>query len=144
MFLAVRESVRSMRVESGGSIVIVSSVLAGHPSPKLFATHAYAAAKGAAVSFARATAAFYAPNRIRVNVICPGLVSTPMSARAASDPVTVAYVTEKQPLAAGFLPPEAIANAALFLISDESQYVTGQVLEVDGGWSVTEAGAPVV
>ncbi len=144
-FLAAREAVRAMldgpaRDGGGrGSIVLVSSVLASHPSPRLFATHAYAAIKGAEVALARTMAAYYAPQGIRVNAIEPGLVATPMSARASSDPLTSAYAAAKQPLAGGFLDAEAIADAALFLLSDEAGQITGQSLAVDGGWSVTEA-----
>lgn len=138
MFLAARETIRYMKDGGGGSVVLISSVLATSPSPGLFATHAYAAAKGAANSFAVATAARYASDGIRVNVIAPGLVRTPMSQRAADDPETVAYATRKQPLAGGFLEPEAIADVAVFLLSDESAQITGQTIAVDGGWSVTE------
>ncbi|HEY6634118.1 MAG TPA: SDR family oxidoreductase, partial [Acidimicrobiia bacterium] len=76
MFLSAREAFRHM-AGRGGSVVIVSSVLATSPSPTLFATHAYAAAKGAADAFTRASAAYYAPKGIRVNAIAPGLVDTP-------------------------------------------------------------------
>lgn len=138
MFLATNRVIAGMR-EKGGSLVIVSSVLAESPSPGLFATHAYAAAKGAANSFVRSTAAYYADDGIRVNAIAPGLVRTPMSRRAAADPETVAYAERKQPLARGFLDSEHIADAAIFLLSDEARQITGQVITVDGGWSVTEA-----
>jgi len=143
-FLAARESIKAMRSNSlvlggtRGSLVIVGSVLASHPST-LFATHAYAAAKGATASMARAMASHYAADRIRVNLIAPGLIRTPMSERAAQDADSVAYAVAKQPLAGGFLDPEDIASAALFLLSDEASRITGQVLAVDGGWSVTEA-----
>jgi NAD(P)-dependent dehydrogenase (short-subunit alcohol dehydrogenase family) len=62
-----------------------------------------------------------------------------MSERAARDPATVEYALRKQPVAGGFLAPDAVADAAVFLLSAESAQVTGQVLAVDGGWSVTEA-----
>lgn len=139
-FLAGREAIRAMKAGEGGSLVCIGSVLAEHPSPGLFATHAYAAAKGAIVSFVKTTAAFYARDHIRVNAIAPGLVMTPMAARAAGDPEIVAYAKGKQPLAGGLLDPGAIADAALFLLSDEASQITGQVIDVDGGWSVTEVG----
>lgn len=125
-----------------GSIVIISSVLATHPSPQLFATHAYAAVKGSALSLVMAMASYYAPRGIRVNAIAAGLVDTPISARAANDPATMAYAARKQPLVKGMIDPDHIASAALFFLSDEAAAITGQVLNVDGGWSVTEAATP--
>jgi len=155
-FLTVREAVRAMQrpadrpadqrlsadpttrsANGGGSIVVVSSVLATHPSP-LFVTHAYAAAKSAIGGFVRSVASRYAPDGVRVNAIAPGLVRTPMSERAVGDPETVEYAHRKQPLAGGFLPPESVAGVAGFLLGPDSRHVTGQVLEVDGGWGVTE------
>lgn len=122
-----------------GSIVLISSVLATSPVPELFATHAYAAAKGAIEALGRTTAAAYAAQGIRVNVIAPGLTATPMSQRAAEDPATVAFVERKQPLVHGFLTAEDIAAGALYLLGDGARAVTGQVLAIDGGWSVTAA-----
>lgn len=138
LFLAVREAIRVMRGR-GGSVVLVTSVLAQRPVPGLFATHAYAAAKGAANSLTTTLASYYAPDGIRVNAIAPGLVQTPMSERAASDPETVEFSIRKQPLTPGFLEAGQIADAAVFLLSDESSQITGQVIAVDGGWSVTGA-----
>jgi len=128
-------------VGSRGSIVLVSSVLAAHPVPELFATHAYAAAKGAIVALATTMAATYAGNGIRVNTIAPGLTATPMSARAATDPATSEFVRRKQPLVEGFLTADDVASAAIYLLSDDARAVTGQCLAVDGGWSVTSAPA---
>jgi NAD(P)-dependent dehydrogenase (short-subunit alcohol dehydrogenase family) len=138
MFLATSRAIGHMR-ENGGSVVIVSSVLATSPSPGRFDTHAYAAAKGAANSYVTTLAAYYADDDIRVNAIAPGLVRTPMSARAAADPDTVEYSVRKQRLAGGFLEPVDIANTAVFLLSDESSRITGQIIAVDGGWGITEA-----
>jgi NAD(P)-dependent dehydrogenase (short-subunit alcohol dehydrogenase family) len=140
-FLAVRQAMRHMLDGEGGAIVVTSSVLAEHPSPDLFATHAYAAAKGAQLTLVRAAAARYAGDGIRINAIAPAVVATPMSRRAQSDETATAYVERKQPLAGGFLQPDDIAAAALFLLSDESRTITGQVLAVDGGWGVTDARA---
>jgi len=145
-FLVARAVLRRMLGQDSnaagtrGALLLVGSVLARHPVPGLFATHAYAAAKGAIESLVTTTAAFYAPRAIRVNAVTPGLVATPMSARAAEDPATAAFAVRKQPLAGGLLLPEEIAHAAVYLLSDEARHVTGQVLAVDGGWSVT--GAP--
>lgn len=141
-FLAARQAIKHMlaKTEPGGSVVLTSSVLASHPSPERFSTHAYATAKGGQLALVRGAAAHYAAEQIRVNAIQPGLVKTPMSARAQEDEELLAYVASKQPLAGGILPARDIAEAAVFLLSDESRFITGQMLAVDGGWSVT--GAP--
>jgi NAD(P)-dependent dehydrogenase (short-subunit alcohol dehydrogenase family) len=59
-----------------------------------------------------------------------------MARRAADDPAIRAYAARKQPLAGELMDPDEIAHAAVFLLSDESRTITGQVLKVDGGWSV--------
>lgn len=124
--------------ESGtrGSILLMGSVTATDPSPEFFRTHAYAAAKGAINALMTTMAATYLGDRIRVNVIAPGLTATPMAGRAASDPAIRAYAARKQPLAGELMDPDEIAHAAVFLLSDESRTITGQLLKVDGGWSV--------
>jgi NAD(P)-dependent dehydrogenase (short-subunit alcohol dehydrogenase family) len=142
-FLALREAVRAMREQdldaSGcrGSVVVVTSVLAFDPAPSLFATHAYAAAKAAAIGLVRAAAAYYAPQRIRINALAPALVTTPMSVRAAADPASVRFAESKQPLVGGFLEPGDVTAAALHLCGPASRGVTGQVVVVDGGWTVS-------
>mgnify|MGYP000271225776 CR=1 FL=1 len=79
------------------------------------------------------------PEGIRVNAIAPAVVLTPMSQRAQGDREVAAYVEAKQPLS-GFMEPGSVASAAAYLLSTEGDVVTGQVLGVDGGWSVTEVG----
>ncbi|MEA2605530.1 MAG: hypothetical protein QOI00_287 [Chloroflexota bacterium] len=124
--------------ESGtrGSILLMGSVTATDPAPEFFATHAYAAAKGAINALMTTMAAAYLPDRIRVNVVAPGLTATPMAGRAAGDAAIRAYAARKQPLAGELMDPDEVAHAAVFLLSDESRAITGQLLKVDGGWSV--------
>jgi NAD(P)-dependent dehydrogenase (short-subunit alcohol dehydrogenase family) len=139
-FLAARETLQSMMErDQGGAIVFITSVLASSPVPDLFATHSYAAIKGAEIALTTSLAAYYAPMGIRVNAIAPGLVDTPMAQRAATDESIVEFATRKQPLAGGLLDAADVANTGLFLLSDESRTVTGQTIAVDGGWSVTGA-----
>lgn len=122
-----------------GALLNMSSILAFHPSPARFPTHAYAAAKGAIDALSRAMAARYASDGIRVNSVAPALTRTPMAGRATADPATMAYVAWKQPLAGGLIEPADIAAAAAFLLSGDAARITGQTLKVDGGFSVTEA-----
>jgi NAD(P)-dependent dehydrogenase (short-subunit alcohol dehydrogenase family) len=119
-----------------GSILLMGSVTATDPAPEFFATHAYAAAKGAINALMTTMAAAYLPDRIRVNVVAPGLTMTPMAQRAAGDAAIRAYGARKQPLAGEMMDPDEVAHAAVFLLSDESRAITGQLLKVDGGWSV--------
>jgi NAD(P)-dependent dehydrogenase (short-subunit alcohol dehydrogenase family) len=120
-----------------GTIVNTSSVLARFPEREYFATHAYAASKGAIESMSLAAAAYYASLGIRINVIAPGLVRTPMSARAQTNKKIVSYIAHKQPLKGGLVEAEDIARIALFLLSDESNPMTGEVIRADAGWAVT-------
>jgi len=124
--------------ESGtrGSILLMGSVTASDPAPEFFATHAYAAAKGALTALMTTMAAAYLPDRIRVNVVAPGLTETPMAKRASEDRSIRAYAARKQPLAGEMMDPDEVAHAAVYFLSDESRAVTGQLLKVDGGWSV--------
>lgn len=126
--------------QRGGSILVMTSVLAYSPAPAHFATHAYATSKAGAIGLMTACAAYYAPQGIRFNAIAPALVETPGARRAAQDPRIAAYVHAKQPLDGGRIGrPEDVDGAVVYLLSDESRFVTGQVLAVDGGWSVSDA-----
>ena len=121
-----------------GVILNCGSVLAHHPQRDHFATVGYAASKGAIESMSIAAAAYYAPCGIRINVIAPGLVRTPMSARAQANPRITEYMVHKQPLAKGMLSAEDVAKTACFLLRSDSSPITGQIVTVDGGWGVSE------
>jgi len=121
-----------------GSILNMGSVLTDVPEPHHFATHAYAAAKGAVVAMTRSMASYYAPHRIRINAIAPAMVGTPVS-RASEDRELIELIRKKQPLTEGMIDPDDVARAALFLLSDEARSITGEVLAVDAGWKVSGA-----
>jgi NAD(P)-dependent dehydrogenase (short-subunit alcohol dehydrogenase family) len=140
LFYSNRAAVQQFLAQgSGGSILNISSVLGFSPSPKFFATHAYAAAKSAVLGFTKSVAAFYAPKGIRCNVLASALVDTPMAQRAANDRAIQKFIKSKQPLDGGRIgrPPDLDA-AAVYFMSDASKFVTGQVLTVDGGWTVSQ------
>jgi NAD(P)-dependent dehydrogenase (short-subunit alcohol dehydrogenase family) len=132
-----------LRENQPGCILNCGSVLASSPSPNLFGTAAYATAKSALVGLTQATAAAYAPHNIRVNLLAPGLTATPMSLRAQSNPVIQEFITRKQPLDGGRMGrPNDLDAAVIWLLSEGSRFVTGQVIAVDGGWSVSDASPP--
>jgi NAD(P)-dependent dehydrogenase (short-subunit alcohol dehydrogenase family) len=138
-FLTNRAAVRHyLAAPQSGVILNMASVLAFAPAPAYFDTCAYAATKGGIISMSRLAAAAYAAQGIRINVIAPGLIDTPMATRACSDPAIVHYLEGKQPLTRGPGRAEDCSDAAVFLCSDEARFVTGVVLPVDGGWSVSE------
>jgi NAD(P)-dependent dehydrogenase (short-subunit alcohol dehydrogenase family) len=120
-----------------GAVVNVGSVLDESPEPRHFATHAYAAAKGAVAALSRSMAAYYAPHGIRVNVVAPGLARTPASQGALGDADLAAFLRKKQVLTGGMVEAAEVAGMALFLLSGEARAITGQVIAVDGGWRVT-------
>ncbi|MCG2459158.1 SDR family oxidoreductase [Flavobacteriaceae bacterium F89] len=122
-----------------GVILNMGSVLGYSPSPKYFVTHAYAAAKSAIIGFSKSLASFYAQHDIRVNVIAPSLFATPMAKRAMEDEKIQAFLKTKQPLDGGRSgKPEDINNAVLMFLSPTSNFITGQVLAVDGGWAISD------
>jgi meso-butanediol dehydrogenase / (S,S)-butanediol dehydrogenase / diacetyl reductase len=132
VYLACRAAVPALRAAGGGAIVTVASVL-GMVGDRDFATHAYAASKGGLIALTRAMAVTYAPDGIRCNVVCPGLIATPMSARAQADPAIRGRLGELQPLTGDFGRPEDVAEAVLYLAT--APFATGSVVTVDGGWT---------
>lgn len=140
LMLSNRAAVRAFRdQDTGGTILNMGSVLGFSPSPEYFVTHAYAAAKAAIIGYSQSIASYYAKDNIRVNVIAPGLVETPMAQRAAQNSEIMKFIKTKQPLQGGRIAhPEDLGGAACYFMSDQSRFTTGQVLAVDGGWSISE------
>lgn len=136
VFYCCKYALQVMLAQRHGVIVNVSSVLGMVGGDEDFGTHAYASSKGAVISLTRSIASYYASRGIRANVICPSLIATPMSQRAQESESIRSRLPQLQPLTGDFGSPKDVAQAALYLASDESAFVTGTVLTVDGGWTV--------
>jgi len=133
VFRYARQAIPLLRANGGGAIVTVASVLGLVGGDTDFATHAYAASKAGIVGLTRAMAVTYARDGIRCNAVAPGLIATPMSARAQGDARIRDRLAELQPLSGDFGTPEDVAAACAYLAT--APFVTGAVLTVDGGWT---------
>jgi NAD(P)-dependent dehydrogenase (short-subunit alcohol dehydrogenase family) len=144
VFYSNRAAVRQfLEQKTGGAVLNLTSVLAFAPSGNHFATHSYAAAKSGIIGLTKSCASRYAAEGVRFNALAPGLVNTAMAQRAANDPQIMAFVKTKQPLDGGRIGMASdLDAAAVYFLSDASRFTTGQVLAVDGGWSITQGQAP--
>jgi len=138
-FLAAREAVRIMKAQGGGSIILNASKAAYAATAE---NAAYATSKAAVAAFARNMALELAPFAIRCNYFNADFIDTPMMRKMIEDRAAAKGITTDQQveeyrkrnlLGVGPIPPEAVAEAALFLASDRSRYTTGSVITVDGG-----------
>ena len=145
VFLGMKYAVPEMRKSGGGSIISTASIagLGGGRGP-----HAYSAAKAAVINLTRSVALEVGKDRIRVNCICPGGINTPLlyNRLPGGQETTAQFLSQIQPIPRAGLPDD-IANMALFLASDESEWVTGTAMVVDGGLTAgaslfDRAGAP--
>ena len=128
-FATVRAA--GMHMKNGGSVVLISSAaalvgLANH--------EAIAAAKAAIIGLAQSAASTYAHLNLRLNVVAPGMTDTPLTAQIISNPLALNASKAMHPLAR-IGTPEDIARAIVFLLNPENNWITGQVLAVDGGLS---------
>ena len=128
-FLCAKAAIPQMRCQGGGSIICISSIsgLVGQANQA-----SYNASKHGVIGLVRAMACDHAQEGIRVNAICPGSMNTPMAANIPEEhlaPYRKANLFER------FAEPIEVAYSALFLASDESSYVTGSVMTVDGGYT---------
>ena len=131
VFLGAKHSIPAMRKAGGGSIINISSVagLVGNAF-----SSAYNASKGAVRLFTKSTAIQYASEGIRSNSIHPGVIETDMTVEAIANPRFKKERLDPTPLAR-LGQPEDVAYGALYLASDESSFVTGAELVIDGGWT---------
>jgi NAD(P)-dependent dehydrogenase (short-subunit alcohol dehydrogenase family) len=129
VFLGIKHAANRMRAQGRGSSIINTASIAGIGGGG--GPHAYSAAKAAVVNLTRAVSVELAAHRIRVNAIAPGMIRTPLATGGREEAWT-RLVQAKQPWPEPGL-PQHIADAALFLAGEESRFVTGQVIVVDGG-----------
>jgi NAD(P)-dependent dehydrogenase (short-subunit alcohol dehydrogenase family) len=132
VFRVASAAIRQMLAQGRGVIINIASVAGFVPFP---ARAAYDASKGAVIAFTRALALDYAPNHIRANAICPGMVETEMTRWRLEIPELRQQVLDMIPWNRTGK-PEDIASAAVYLASDEAEYMTGHMLVIDGGWMV--------
>ncbi len=132
VFLGTKVALPEMRKVGGGSIINISSQLGlvgtDHSSPQ------YQASKGAVRLLTKATAVQYAREHIRVNSVHPGPINTPMTAERRADPEMYKTMLSRIPMGR-YGQPEDVAYGVLYLASDESSFVTGSELVIDGGWT---------
>ena len=129
VWLGMKYAIPEMIKAGGGSIVNVASIAADAGQ---CGSSIYAATKGGVISMSRVAAVEYAPQNIRVNVIKPGAIKTPLFFSVVKDPKIVKHIESQTPQGR-MGNPEEVAQVALFLASDESSHVTGQKLAADGG-----------
>ncbi|GJL77744.1 MAG: 3-oxoacyl-ACP reductase [Nitrospinaceae bacterium] len=131
VFKLTREVLPHMIRQKSGSLIHISSILGLVGTPNVAA---YNTSKGALNQFSRSLAVEYGPSQIRSNAICPGLIATEMTEDLMHDEALMKEWSKNYPIGR-FGQPEDVAQACLFLASDESTFITGTVLPVDGGYT---------
>jgi len=135
VFRLLRAALPVLAAGGGGSVVVIGSALA-RSLDRDFLTAAYATSKAGAETLVRLAAFEGAASGVRVNVVAPALVDTPMAARALTTPALAARLPELMPLGGRAATPQEVAAAVTWLLSPASARVTGAVVPVDGGWTL--------
>ena len=130
-FLGCKFAIPHLVEAGGGSIINASSISALRAGKDIY--DAYAASKGGVIALTRSVASTWGPKRVRANAICPGSIDTPMTRGSYEDPFVARFWRERTALGRVGTADE-VAQTALWLASDESSYVTGAVIVVDGGY----------
>jgi meso-butanediol dehydrogenase/(S,S)-butanediol dehydrogenase/diacetyl reductase len=131
LFQLTRKVLPQMIAQGSGSIIHISSILGMIAVPQ---TAAYNASKGALNQFSKSIAVEYGGQGIRSNAVCPGMIETEMTEELRSDKALMQEFLKGYPLGR-FGKPEEVAQACLFLASDESAFITGATLPIDGGYT---------
>jgi NAD(P)-dependent dehydrogenase (short-subunit alcohol dehydrogenase family) len=133
LFLCMKHEIPTILEAGGGAIVNMASVYGFGASPE--APPSYVASKHGAIGLTRAAAIQYAPRNLRVNVVCPGYVRTPMYERAVREAPAIDEGARAMHPMGRIGEPHEVAEAVLWLCSDAASFVTGHALMVDGGMS---------
>ncbi len=131
MFISAKKVIPKMISNGGGSIVNIASILGNVAIPE---ASAYNSSKGGVIMFTKSISVEYGKHNIRANSICPGVVKTPMTQGLLADKKTSSALLNLYPMGR-FGKPEDIAYGCLYFASDESSWVTGTTLTIDGGYT---------
>ena len=131
VMLSMKYQIPALVAQGGGAIVNNASVLGLVAVP---GASSYVASKHAVVGLTKSAALEFAPQKVRINAVCPGFTLTDMTRQTLTDPERLEKAMEKEPLGR-YAQPEEIAASVLWLCSDASSFITGQGIAVDGGWS---------
>ncbi len=132
-FLCAQAAAKEMANQKSGVIVNIASIAMGQVGVGFSTLAHYCASKGGIVAMTETLASELAPYNIRVNAIAPGMIETPMIDPLKQDPKTMEAMLAQVPMhRVG--KPEEVSNLVLFLTSDQSSYMTGSTIVIDGGW----------